>query len=185
PGLQLEIEATDRVIDLIHERIDLSIRIGRPRESSAVMRRLCPIRLLLCATPDYLARHEAPTRPEHLIDHECLAYDGSTEAWRFSTGETIEVNGRLRYDNRDALRRAALDHLGLVYLPTFVVGDDVRAGRLVPLLLEQTHPGTSAFAVYPASRHLSPKVRAMIDWLVEELGPEPDWDHELPVPGRV
>lgn len=185
PGLQLEIEATDRVIDLIHERIDLSIRIGRPRESSAVMRRICPIRLLLCATPDYLARHEAPTRPEHLIDHECLTYDGSTEAWRFSTGETIEVSGRLRYDNRDALRRAALDHLGLVYLPTFVVGDDVRAGRLVPLLLEQTHPGTSAFAVYPASRHLSPKVRAMIDWLVEELGPEPDWDRELPRPGRV
>ena len=74
--------------------------------------------------------------------------------------------------------------MGIIYLPTFLLGDDIRAGRLVPLLLQHTdfgHDTTGLFAAYPASRHLSPKVRAMIDWLIEDLGPEPDWDRELPL----
>ena len=77
-----------------------------------------------------------------------------------------------------------LEGLGLVYLPTYLLGDDRRPGRLVPLLEEKVHPGTSLFTVYPENRHLSPKVRAMIDWLLEELGPEPEWDRDLPVAGR-
>jgi DNA-binding transcriptional LysR family regulator len=184
PAVRLEVEATDRIIDLVHERFDLSVRIRRPRERSYVMRRLCPIRGLLCASPGYLARHPAPRRPRDILEHECLGYHGPSETWMFSTGEALETRGRLAFDNGDALRAAALAGLGLVYLPTYLVGDDVRTGRLVPLLLEHTHPGTSLFAVYPESRHLSPKVRAMIDWLLEELGPEPEWDRDLPVAGR-
>jgi DNA-binding transcriptional LysR family regulator len=148
------------------------------------MRRICPIRGLLCASPDYLERHDAPTRPEEVTQHECLTYRGETEMWAFATGERIDVSGPLTFDNGDALRRAALAGLGLVYLPTYLLSDDLRAGRLVPLLLDHTHPGTWLYAVYPENRHLSPKVRAMIDWLVEELGPEPEWDRDLPVAGR-
>jgi DNA-binding transcriptional LysR family regulator len=182
--VKVEIEATDRVIDLVHERFDLSIRIRRPRERSYVMRRICPIRGLLCASPDYLARHDPPQRPEDVLDHECLIYHGPSETWKFGTGETFEISGRLAFDNGDGLRQAVLSGLGLATLPTFLIGDDIRAGRLVPLLLDHTHPGLSLYAVYPESRHLSPKVRAMIDWLVEELGPEPQWDRDLPVAGR-
>ena len=184
PKVKVEIEATDRVIDLVHERIDLSVRIRRPRERSYVMRRICPIRGLLCASPTYLADHTPPHRPEDVTAQACLTYRGEKELWRFGTGERIEVSGPLTFDNGDALRRAALAGLGLVYLPTYLVGDDLREGRLVPLLVDHTHPGTSLFTVYPENRHLSPKVRAMIDWLVEELGPEPEWDRDLPVAGR-
>jgi len=184
PALKIEIEATDRVVDLVYERIDLGIRIRRPRESSYVIRRLCPIRGLLCATPDYLARHGVPLTPPEVADHACLTYRGASETWRFRTGEEIEVSGRLTFDNGEALRVAALAGLGLVTLPTYLCGDDIRTGRLVPVLLDHMHPGTSVFAVYPENRHLSPKVRAMIDWLAEELGPEPAWDRDLPVAGR-
>lgn len=184
PALKLEIEATDRVVDLVYERIDLGVRIRRPRESSYVIRRLCPIRGLLCATPEYLALHGTPRTPAEIADHACLTYRGASETWRFRTGEEIEVSGRLTFDNGEALRVAALAGLGLVTLPTYLCGDDVRTGRLVPVLLDHMHPGTSVFAVYPENRHLSPKVRAMIDWLAEELGPEPEWDRDLPVAGR-
>ena len=92
----------------------------------------------------------------------------------------MRTRGNLNADNGDALRRAALEDLGIVYLPTFLIGDDIRARHFVPLLVEFTDIETDVFAVYPESRHLSPKVRAMIDWLVEELGPEPDWDRDLP-----
>jgi DNA-binding transcriptional LysR family regulator len=123
--------------------------------------------------------------PLDVADHPCLTYRGASELWRFRTGEEIAVSGRLTFDNGDALRIAALEGLGLVTLPTYLCGPDVRAGRLVPLLLDHMHPGTSVFAVYPENRHLSPKVRAMIDWLAEELGPEPEWDRDLPVAGRT
>ena len=88
---------------------------------------------------------------------------------------------RLNADNGDALRRAALESLGVVYLPTFITGDDIRSGRLVPLLTEFTGAAVDLYAVYPESRHLSPKVRALIDWLLDEVSPEPDWDRELPI----
>ncbi|MEZ4331774.1 MAG: LysR family transcriptional regulator [Myxococcota bacterium] len=184
PRLKVEIEATDRVVDLVYERIDLAIRIKRPREQSYVIRRICPIRGLLLASPGYLERHGAPRTPLEVAEHFCLTYRGESELWRFSTGEEVAVRGRLTLDNGDGLRAAALAGLGLVTLPTYLCGDDVRAGRLVPLLLDHIHPGTSVFAVYPENRHLSPKVRAVIDWLVEELGPEPEWDRDLPVAGR-
>jgi DNA-binding transcriptional LysR family regulator len=184
PDVTVDMDATDRVVDLVHEKMDLSVRIRRPREGSFVLRKLCPIRALLCASPAYLEAHGTPRQPSDVREHDCLCYHGPTEMWPFSTGETIEATGSLCADNGDALRRAALAGLGLVYLPTFVLGDDVRAGRLVALLTRHTHVQSSAYALYPESRHISPKVRAMLDWLVEELGPEPDWDADLPVAGR-
>jgi DNA-binding transcriptional LysR family regulator len=184
PNVTVDMDATDRVVDLVHEKMDLSVRIRRPSEGSYVLRKLCPIRVLLCASPEYLASRGAPQQPGDLLEHDCLCYRGPKETWFFSTGESIEATGSLYANNGDALRRAALAGLGLVYLPTFVVGDHVRAGRLVALLTAHTHVQSSAYAVYPESRHISPKVRAMLDWLVEELGPEPDWDADLPVAGR-
>jgi DNA-binding transcriptional LysR family regulator len=181
PNVKVEMDATDRVIDLVHEKMDLSVRIRRPREGSYVIRKLCPIRFLLCASPAYLEARGAPSEPGDVREHNCLGYHAPTETWPFSTGEFVEARGTLSVDNGDALRQAALAGLGLVYLPTFVLGDDLRAGRLRALLTQHTHVQTSLYAVYPESRHLSPKVRAMLDWLVEELGPEPDWDADLPV----
>ncbi len=184
PQIQVELELTDRSVDLVHERIDLSIRIRRPRNQTYVMRRLCPIRGLLVASPEYLQHNAAPEDPADLTRHNCLTFRGRSEAWDFSTGQRIEVSGNLRADNGDAVRQAALAGVGVAYLSSFIVAADVRAGRLAPLLIDQVHPGSACFAVYSESRHISPKVRAMIDWLVEDLGDEPSWDAGLPIEGR-
>lgn len=184
PNIRVDVDATDRIVDLVYERVDLSIRIGRPREQSYVQRKLCPIRLLMCASTEYLERRGLPRTPDDLSEHVCLGYTGRTAAWRFSTGERIKTAGSLNVNNGDALRQAALVGHGIVYLPSFLVADDVRSGRLTPLLTRHTNLETNLLAVYPESRHISPKVRAMIDWLVEELGPEPEWDEGLPVADR-
>jgi DNA-binding transcriptional LysR family regulator len=143
------------------------------------MRRLCPVRAVVCATPAYLEAHGTPELPADLEGHNCLGYASPPETWNFAGGVQVRTKGTLNADNGDALRRAALEDLGVTYLPSFLVGDDVRAGRLVQLLVEHLDNQMDAYAVYPESRHLSPKVRAMIDWLVDELGPEPDWDRDL------
>ena len=184
PDVHVDIDLTDRRVDLVHEKFDLSVRISQPRQQSYVIRRLANIHGLVCASPGYLAAHDQPERPSDLQSHNCLGYTSSPEIWPFAGGVKVRARGTLNADNGDALRQAALADVGIVYLPTFLVGDDLRAGRLVPLLVRHMdfeHSTTGLYAVYPASRHPSPKVRAMIDWLVEELGPEPDWDRGLPL----
>ncbi len=184
PELRVEFELTDRVLDIVHERIDLAIRIGRPRGQSHVFRRLCPIRVLLAASREYLERAGIPQTPAELADHNCLGYTGPRNSWPFAKGERVETSGNFSADNGDALRRAALQGLGLIYLPTYLIANDIRAGHLIPVLTEQTSPESSLFAVYPESRHLSPKVRALIDWMAEEFGPDPDWEARLPIVSR-
>jgi DNA-binding transcriptional LysR family regulator len=184
PNVHVDLDLTDRRIDLVHERFDLAVRISRPREQSYVIRRLANIHDIVCASPGYLAAHDEPAQPSDLKSHNCLGYTSSPEIWHFADGVKVPARGTLNADNGDALRRAALSDVGIVYLPTFLLGDDLRAGRLVPLLtghMDLEHSTTGLYAVYPASRHLSPKVRAMIDWLIEDLGPEPDWDRDLPL----
>jgi DNA-binding transcriptional LysR family regulator len=184
PYIRVDVDATDRIVDLVYERVDLSVRIGRPRQQNYVRRKLCPIRVLICASPEYLERRGIPRTPEDLADHVCLGYTGRTATWRFSTGERIQTTSSLNINNGDALRQAALVGHGIVYLPTFLLAEDIRAGRLIPVLTPHTQHETNLLALYPESRHVSSKVRAMIDWLAEELGPEPAWDEGLPVAGR-
>ncbi|MEE8165899.1 MAG: LysR family transcriptional regulator, partial [Myxococcota bacterium] len=132
PNIRVDVDATDRIVDLVYERVDLSIRIGRPREQSYVQRKLCPIRFLMCASPEYLERRGLPRTPEDLSEHVCLSYTGRTAVWRFSTGERIKTAGTLNVNNIDALRQAALVGHGIVYLLSFLGADDVRSGRLTP-----------------------------------------------------
>jgi DNA-binding transcriptional LysR family regulator len=184
PNIRVDVDLTDRRVDLVHERFDLSVRISQPREQSYVIRRLANIHALVCASPGYLAAHGKPEQPSDLKNHNCLGYTSSPEVWPFAGGVKVRARGTLNADNGDALRQAALADVGIVYLPTFLLGDDLRAGRLMPVLeqhMNLEHSTTGLYAVYPGSRHLSPKVRAMIDWLIEDLGPNPDWDRELPL----
>ncbi len=180
PGVRVDLDLTDRSIDLVREKFDLSVRIGRPRGQSLIQRRICTLRLLVCAAPAYLAQRGTPTDPEELREHECLNYRPPPVEWSFTRARRVPTRGRFNADNGDALRQAALRGHGVTFLPSFLVGDDVRAGRLVPLLTGHVDAETGLHAVYPESRHLSPKVRVFIDWLAETLGPAPDWDRELP-----
>lgn len=187
PKLTVDLGLADRMVDLIEERWDLAIRIGRMADSSLVARKLAPLRLMVCASPAYLKEHGTPKTVDDLRQHSCLGYtlSAATSADRWLFGKdgkmSVPISGRFRADNGDALRLAALEGLGLIYQPTFLLADDLRAGRLRAVTLDQP-PVTfdGVFAVYPAERHPPAKVRACIDFLVEAFRGEPPWERDLP-----
>lgn len=187
PEIELDMGFTDRHVDLVEEGWDVAVRIGRLADSSLIVRRLAPIRRLAAASPGYLARRGTPTRPEDLSGHDCLTHGNMVHSeWRFM-GEDgkplqVEVRGRFHAANGDALRAMALAGQGIVLLPTFFIGDDIREGRLVPLLEPYIALDISLNAVYPHGKHLSPKVRAFVDHLAGSFGPEPYWDRGITEP---
>ena len=185
PELSVDLVLNDRLVDLVEEGFDVGLRIGKLADSSLIARRLAPCRHVLCAAPAYLSSHPTPRVPEDLKAHSCLHYSylSSGQTWRFNGPDgvrKITVSGRLRINNGDLLKVAATNGLGIALLPTFIVGDALRAGRLVPVLNEWKPVFDSAIhAVYPASRNLSPKVRVFIDFLAERFGELPYWDRTL------
>ena len=186
PGLTIDIALTDRFVDLIDEGWDIAIRLGTLRDSSLIARALAPIRVALCAAPAYLAAHGTPQTVADLADHNCLGYTLPVPAqagrWIFGADGSISVpvKGNLIANNGDALRAAAVAGQGLIYQPTFILADDIRAGRLVPLTLDLPMPHVgAAHAVYPGGRQPQAKVRALIDFLAGRWREAP-WDHDLP-----
>jgi len=182
PEVDVEMAMNDRTIDLLEEGFDLAIRIGKLSDSSLVARRLAPMRLVVCASPAYLAERGTPRTPADLKDHDCLLYTNETSPrdWRFATPEgapwAVEVNGRLSANNGDTLRVATLRGFGIARLPSFLVGQDLQAGALVSVLPDYVRQDSAIHAVYPQARLLSPKVRAFVDFLAARFGPRPYWD---------
>jgi DNA-binding transcriptional LysR family regulator len=182
PDVELDLIMNDRFVDLVDEGFDVAVRIGTLADSSLVARKLAPMRRAVCAAPSYLARRGTPASPDELKTHECLCYSnvGMAQEWRFVRADgrpwSVEVRGRLHANNGDALRAAALRGFGLAVLPSFLVGRDFQSGALVPVLEEFLPQDSAVYAVYPHARHLSPKVRAFVDFLAERFGPDPYWD---------
>lgn len=181
PAVGIELTLNDRIVDVVGEGFDLAIRIGRLEESALVARRLAPIRLLVCASPAYLRQHGTPLRPEDLEEHLCLGYSYSRERshWRLErNGRTHEVpvDGSFVANNGDALRLAAVDGAGIILQPSFIVGEDVRAGRLQVVLPEYKVADLALYAVYAHRQYLSAKVRLFIDYLRDHFGSPPYWD---------
>ena len=183
PKVCVEFGLNDRVVDLVEEGWDLAIRIGVLADSSLVSRKLAACRTAVCASPAYLEANGTPKTVAELGGHNCLGYTLSTrmgvDRWSFGPEGRLQVpiSGTLHANNGDALRAAALAGLGIIYQPTFLVGDDLRAGTLVPVLLE--HPTILAgdiHAVFRPDRRLPAKSRALIDFLASRFGPEPPWD---------
>ena len=183
PELEVDVTMSDRFVDLVEEGFDLGVRIGALADSSLIAKRIAPIRRVICASPRYLAAHGTPEVPQDLRAHQCLCNSnqpGGGHEWRFTMPEgksvIVPVKGRLALNNGDALRVAALNDLGLVDLPTFIVGGDLKAGTLVSVLDAHVPQSLALHAVYSHARHLSPKVRAFIDFLGTRFGPRPYWD---------
>ncbi len=183
PLVELELGLNDRVVDLVEEGWDLAIRIGVLRDSSLIARRLAPCRTVVCASPAYLAACNTPRTLADLARHNCLGYTLSDRLgygqWGFDPDASViaAVSGSLRANNGDALRLAALAGLGVIYQPTFLVADDLRAGRLIALPLD--HPPTESgqvHAVFRPDRRLPLKSRVMIEFLAEHFGETPPWD---------
>ena len=115
---------------------------------------------------------------EDLRDHACLLYSSlpTPRAWRFRDGRSVRVRGRFAVNHGESLRQAAIDGLGIAYMPTFVVGRDLSEGRLVSVLDEWAHSVQKIYAVHPRSRNLAPKVHVFVDYLVEQFEPTPPWE---------
>ncbi|HYC41513.1 MAG TPA: LysR substrate-binding domain-containing protein [Noviherbaspirillum sp.] len=174
PELKIDLVCNDRYVDLIEEGFDVAIRLAREMpDSSLSARKLATTATILVASPDYLRRCGAPTRPEDLAGHNCMAYALSPRPneWTLTStsGErtTVTIGGSFQSNTGIALRSAALGGMGIAALASFIVHDDLARGGLVPVLPGyRLHP-RDIFAVYPHNRHLSPKVRAFIDYASE------------------
>lgn len=182
PNVSLDLSLNDRVVDLVEEGHDLAIRIsGQLPTSSLVARPLAPVRVVVCAAPAYLERYGVPQMPEDLAHHQCLLYSYAEQPdqWSFFGPDglrQVSVNGFLTANNGDVLRVAALAGEGIVSQPSFIVGNDLLSGRLVPLLEHYAAPPLTVYAVYPSRRHLAAKVRAFVDFLASAWGDPPPWD---------
>ncbi|MGO4704874.1 LysR family transcriptional regulator [Microvirga sp. 2MCAF38] len=185
PAVTVDLGLTDRYVDLIEEGWDLAIRIGRLKDSGLVARRIAPCRVVVCAAPSYLFTHGTPRTIADLQQHNCLGYTlpNALGANRWTFGENSEivapVSGNLRANNGDALLAAALAGQGLIYQPTFIVGDSLRAGALMRIDLDCPPHEFGVHAILPSGRQAPAKVRVFIEFLAERFAPEPAWDREL------
>jgi DNA-binding transcriptional LysR family regulator len=183
PRLEMDVSYSDRLADLIGERFDAAIRIGSLKDSSLIARRIGPVRAILVASPDYLAKHGRPKTPDDLANHECLIYTGSYDPnWVFRAGKrviSIRPQGRLRSDSGEAILQWAVEGLGIAFIPTFILSDDIGSGRLEVLLQEFPLGEGGIYVVRPPGNNVPGKVRVLIDTLVERFGGEPVWDRCL------
>lgn len=189
PWVNFDLNLDDNEVDLVAEGFDLGVRLASLPDSTLIARKLAPIRNMAAASPDYLARHGTPQHPSELIDHDCLIYSNvpANQVWgyRDEQGRWRPVKGRtrLRVNNGDFLREAAIRGPGIVIEPTFLLHRAVAEGRLVPILTDTEWPEIGAYAVYPQTRHLAARVRAFIDFLGQRFAGEPYWDQFTPPGG--
>ena len=182
PEVELDVALSDRVVDIVEEGYDLAIRISRSGPASHAARKLATSHNICCAAPSYIAQHGAPLVPADLVQHNCIGYSyaASADEWRFVDAagrpHPVTVRCSMHANNGDTARAAALAGVGIIWQPTFLIGTDLRAGRLVPLLPGFRLPDIDVLAVYPSRRHLSVKVRVMIDFLVAQFAHPPSWD---------
>jgi DNA-binding transcriptional LysR family regulator len=184
PGLDMHVDFSDRQVDLVEQGMDLAIRIAELDDSTLQARRICPINILLCASPAYLEKHGLPAKPEQLKQHKLLVYSlggGSGLRLRDASGEVTAVaaRGSIVANNGDFLRDMAIAGHGLVQSPSFICWQALASGDLISLLNEFRPQPLAAWAVYPRNRYLPLRARAFIDFLVERFGENPYWDQNI------
>jgi len=168
PDVKVNMTMSDRMVDLVEEGIDLAITTMPVPNSNLVMRRVGSFRLLVCGSPDYFARHGVPREPDDLVNHNCMKYTFSSwgSEWRFKSPEgqrAIHVTGNMEANSANALRLAAALGQGLILMPDFLARNDIKSGKLVPVLTEFCCPELSINAVYPHRHHLATNVRSFLD----------------------
>ena len=181
PDLRIQLLLSDQQVDPVQEGFDITLRIADLPSSSMIARRIAPARRAICASPSYLARHGTPKHPDDLRGHACLTYGhlATGNQWKLTGPDGdhwIAIPWTLCTNNAEVLRDAAVQGRGIALLPTFIAGADFQQGRLATILPGYQAPEISIYAIYPATRHLSLKVRVFIDFLVERFGGRPYWD---------
>jgi len=173
PEMRFDAELSDRIVDLVDEGFDAAVRIGAVGGQNLVARKVGVTQLVCCAAPAYLAKHGEPRVPEDLASHACLTYAYAPQSglWPFRDADGrdrgVRITGPVHANNGAFLEALARDGAGIVFEPDFVVGPDVKAGRLVRILRSFLPRAAPIHVVYPSRRHLSAKVRAFTDFLVQ------------------
>ncbi|MDP1976570.1 LysR family transcriptional regulator [Undibacterium sp.] len=174
PEVSVDVSLSDRVMDMLEEGFEVAIRIGDLPDSALIAKSLRPYRLMICASPDYLARKGMPEKPEDLMQHECLSFSpAAITNWRMQDQDEIyriPVTGRLQVNHGQALRVAALHGLGIVLQPAILLQADVKAGFLVQLFPGYELPSRALSVVYLQDRYRTPKLRSFVDFMVEKFG---------------
>lgn len=184
PQVSVQLVLTDHMVDLADEGFDLVIRLTERPAPNLVVRKLAPLRYVVCGTPAYFKQAGTPRAPRDLANHNCLfyAYQSFQDRWSFKGPRgpmSVRVRGNFQVNSSEAIREALLGGLGVGLVPTFTVGQDLKSGALKPILTTYQPLGgfgSSIYAAYLPNRNLAPKVRALVDFLVERFGPVPYWD---------
>ena len=180
PDASVSLTMTDRMIDLVEDGFDVAVRNMEVPDSSLIARRIATYRFVICGAPDYFARLGTPGQPADLVHHNCLIFSRSAWGgeWRFAgpAGEqSVPVSGNLHANSDNALRLAAVHGQGLAMAPGFLFADEIKSGRLVPILTEFLQAEHAINAIYLHRHHLSAKVRSFIDLLVKHFRDDPNW----------
>jgi len=181
PDVQIEMLLTERLHDLVEDGIDLAIHVGHLEDSSLIAKRLASARMIACGSPAYFEKYGTPQEPNDLTKHKCLIYSPRTPTneWFFQKDNehfNVRVSGDIRSNIGDALRVAAMQDSGIIQLPTYMTGLDIKAGRLQAVLEDYEPPESPINALYLHRKHLSAKVRTFVDYLYDILQPVPYWD---------
>lgn len=184
PRLRFDLNLNDRRVDLVEEGIDVALRIGTMLDSTLIARRLFAVRTVVCGSPGYFREHGTPLTPAELTHHKCLIYSNLAEPnkWvcRDAKGKNIRVDvaSAMTANDGDFLNAAAAQGLGIAMQPTFIAGESIRRGALVPVLTDYEWPVSAGYAVYPPTRHLSRRARELIDFLAGYFSGTPPWDED-------
>jgi DNA-binding transcriptional LysR family regulator len=180
PEVQLDITANDREPDFAEDGIDVAVRSGEVSDESLIARRVCTLERVICAAPSYLKRYGTPRTPDELAQHKCLLVSSQPElnAWPFDTPQgvrSVRVGGGISANSAETAVQLAVAGLGVIRLGDIVVGEHLRTRKLVPLLADVHHvEPVPMHALYLPGRHRSPKVVAMVDFLLEHFS-DPPW----------
>ena len=171
PDVQIDLQLNDRFVDIVEEGFDLGIRIAQLDDSSLVARKLADVRIIVCASPEYLAVYGVPKTPASLAQHKCVIDTNLKQktVWSFSNGENITINGALKVNSAVAIRKAVLAGIGIGRCPSFAVEEDIAGGHIVPLLKTYESEARGLYVIYPHRKHLAAKVRLMVDFLAKHF----------------
>jgi len=184
PDISVDLRLTDRFVGLVDEGVDVAIRISELADSSLIARRLAPARIVACAAPSYLEQHGLPGHPHDLVNHTCIIDTNfhGFDQWPFKIGKkrvSVKVSGRFSVNSAQSSRAMIIAGAGIGLIPTYAIAQDIKKQNAVMVLeaFEALDPGI--YALYPHKGHLAAKVRAFVDFLVEEFAPEPVWERAL------
>ena len=185
PLVKVDLQLTDRKVDIVEEGFDVALRIGQLKSSSLIAKKVAPIRVVLCAAPEYLKKYGTPTQPEDLERHRYLHYsymnmDGKDDIYQLLKAKYLKQGSELRSNNGDVLVDAAIAGAGIVLQPTFIISEALSSGKLVVVLPELEPEALGLYAVYAHRKLLPHKVRCFIDFVEGYYGTPPYWDESIP-----